>query len=79
MLAHFVAEVLGLGASARPRREPNVRRELSTAVAHRRTADRGRTRAERSVSASVRTLGVWPQTDAGAVINEALPIFCLTL
>ncbi|HXN08113.1 MAG TPA: hypothetical protein VN860_00485, partial [Candidatus Acidoferrales bacterium] len=28
MLAHFVAEVLGPGGSARPRREPNVRREL---------------------------------------------------
>jgi len=28
MLAHFVAEVLGLRVSARRRREPNVRREL---------------------------------------------------
>jgi len=28
MLAHFVAEVFGLRASARRRREPNVRREL---------------------------------------------------
>src|SRR6266436_230361 len=28
ILAHFIAQVFGLCTSARPRREPNVRREL---------------------------------------------------